>query len=251
MRRFDGLVVVGAALIAGGCSSGDDVYVETQGAQISALCTLAPGDDVCARDWSAIPLANRAAATALAETAVTLAGIARDALEVLDAACGQVLVDLAVTPPSTAPATARARARASCTAAAAQLETVSAGVVTVQAAPAVCTQTPRSACARPGARPLKTCAPPTVSIDVGDRATAADRRIAAALQNSLGRVLHAHSDVEAAAAFSSEITGNANEIQELSAECVPPLLRLTVSANEEIQEANELAGLILAAVAPR
>jgi len=249
MRLLSGLVALGTTCVLGGCSSGDDVYIETTATR-SGLCELSRGEDVCARSWSHVPVESRPEAVSWLQTIVTFSSEARTMLDELDAACTEMLGSLGVNAPVLEDHTTRAgSAVTNCQTAS---EAIRARRTTklelVELEGPSCENVPGPSCVLPLPPPQRVCTPARVTLERA--ASPADAELATAITPAFGRVAMTMERTEQLVDLSARITSmTRSDVQLALPEClVVNATSLASEASAEAKVAVEIVGDLSAAL---
>ena len=189
MRRVAWMTALGAAVMVGGCSSGEDVYIET-GTVRGANCALSRGEDVCARRWDDLPDPTRTEVVTWLDAVTTYSSEARAMLDDVDAACTEMLAKLGIEAAGIAEGSPRTQvitARCGAVTAAIRLRKTTRLTVGVPLLP--CTTLPVRSCVLPGSKPRRQCVPPRVTLEPTAPATDADRNLVLAIEDGVGRLV--------------------------------------------------------------
>lgn len=267
MSFFLPVAVVALLASVTACSGGSDVYVgENPSGQMSASssnCILAVGEDVCSN------LGKFGSPRPPPETVDTLlavidfGAVAFDAASSMMRSCGSILDDLRIprpqlaleTEPPTAPAPrdigrmATSYCDAASTAIGVRLQGQSPAITVTSSAP-TCTTRPLAsdashACGTAAAVPRQSCAPPTVSVDVGATPSAEHLALKATLEKHLPAVYGHKARLEQLAALASKMSGSLDSLQP---SCIPSLSQMAMTSVTLTSDAAAAAGKILTAM---
>ncbi len=246
-----------------GCSSGDDVYLETTASKENALCAAAAGDDVCGRAWTELADdGDRVASRATVEAAAAFASLADKNLQHITEACGRTLDDLMVMRPTFPPASdASLRAKTTCEWAVSALQakkaSASAFTLTTTQAPS-CTPAPTPSCATIETAARVDCTPATVTVAFHEGATDQDKRVGEIARRNASVVLQTKASLDEmaklASTLSSEVLAvDAGATTTTSARpatptCVPHVARWVGQAVAEVTLAVTLTNNLASAI---
>lgn len=244
-----------------GCSSGEDVYLETTASKENALCAAAAGDDVCGRAWAELADdGDRAASRATVEAAAALASLADKNLQHITEACGRTLDDLMVMRPTFPPSSdASLRAKTTCewavSALRAKKPSASAFTLTTTQAPS-CTPAPTPSCATLETAARVDCAPAAVTVAFHEGATDQDKRVGEIARRNASVILQTKASLDEmaklASTLSSGVTGasatTTTSARTTTPTCAPHVARWVGQAVAEVTLAvtltNDLASVI-------
>lgn len=270
MNFFLPIAVVGLLTSVSGCSGGSDVYVgekpSDQRSASSSTCVIAIGEDVCAN------LSKFAAPAPAPETVDAILAVmdfgagAFDAASAMMRSCGSILDELQIRrpqpaastepPPAPSPLDIGRMATSYCDAASAAIRDRLQGAtpaigITLQASP--CTPIPLAtdsshACGTSAAVPRRSCAAPTVTVEIGAAPSAERRALKATLEKHLPGIYGAKSKLDLLAALSTKLTGGTDDLASLQPACTQSLTQMVSTSVTLTSNAVEAAGKIVAAM---
>ena len=246
------MTTLGAAtLMIAGCSSGEDVYIETSAVR-GVDCSLSRGEDVCARRWDDLLDPTRTEVMTWLDAVTTLSGEARAMLDDADAACTEMLVKLGIEAPHVAEGSPGPQViTARCGAVAAAIRARKTTPLTAEVTQAPCTTLPARSCVLPRSEPRRQCPPPRVTLEPKAPATDADRNLTTAIQGGIERLVGVNDRGAAVIDLMADVVGKAPERDGKAA--VPDCLLASAApllseASAEIKAVVELTGELLGLV---
>ncbi|MBX3220397.1 MAG: hypothetical protein KF795_07765 [Labilithrix sp.] len=223
------------------CSHGDDVYIETDSTQSKLGCSLEPGEDICARDWSDVAADKRAEQQAYLDAVTSFAGEAQELRAEVADACREILTKLGIEAPAPPPTTTPEQSH--CDLAAASIKARRKTSWTVESRPGSCSRLATPACLASAAPRVK-CEAHVVTLAPAEAASADERAAAVAVASSFGRVLSVKARLELLTESAARIATLGTVGVELPQCLIPEMSARVSAATEDVKAATTHGGAL-------